>query len=121
MITLASESLISPTTTVFLLKTVIATITLSSENAEDKANILFGKGSQSSFLIEVLARALSLTPHHKEGIYLSSFGSRQPLNKTMDVAHINIEANTGEVVPISVLFVPTIATPLQNTVQTNVT
>ena len=90
MTTLASESLISPTTTVFLLKTAIATITSSSENAEVEANILFDEGSQRSFLTEDLARALSLTPHHKEDIYLSSFSSRQPLNKTMDVAHINI-------------------------------
>lgn len=102
-----------------MLKTAVATLT--SDTTEVEANVLFDEGSQRSFITEDLARALSLTPHHKEDVHLSSFGSRQPLNKTMEVAHINIKTIMGATVPISVLIVPTIATPLRNTVQTSVT
>ena len=39
----------------------------------------------------------------------------------MKVACVNIKSRTGELVPISALIVPTIATPLRNAVKLNIT
>ena len=38
----------------------------------------------------------------------------------MDVACVNLKTRTGELLPISALIVPTIATPLRNTVTVNI-
>ena len=105
--------------TVCLLKTAVATIT--SLNSEAEANILFDEGSQRSFLTQDMADLLSLKPHHMEDISLSSFGSKIAHNKKMEAAQIHIKTKTGEFIPISVLIVPTIATPLRNTLETEVT
>ena len=116
--TLTSDSLLSSRQS-YLLKTAVATV--MSVDRETEANILFDEGSQCSFLTQDLADALSLTPHHQEDICLSAFGSTHPLNKRMKVACVNIKSRTGELVPISALIVPTIATPLRNAVKLNTT
>ena len=67
-----------------------------------------------------MADVLSLKPHHKEDISLSSFVSKHSLNKKMAVGQIYVKTKSGEL-PITVLIVPTIATPLRNTLKTNVT
>ena len=104
---------------VCLLKTAIATITTADSEAE--ANILFDEGSQRSFLTQELSDVLSLQSHTSENICLSSFGGKRPLNKRMEVASITIKTRTGGLIPISVLIVPTIATPLRNTAKTEIT
>lgn len=71
---------------VCLLRTAIATITTTDSEAE--ANILFDERSQGSFLTKDLADVLSLQPYKKEDICLSSFGTKHPLNKKMEVALI---------------------------------
>jgi len=104
-----------PTNHTCLLKTAVATVT--SLQTEAEGNILFDEGSQRSFLTQELADALSLQPHHKEDIHLSSFGSKTPLNKKMDAAQISIRTRDGNLLPISVLIVPSIAAPLRTTPQ----
>ena len=110
---------LTPRSRVCLLKTAIATITMADSEAE--ANILFDEGSQRSFLTQDLADLLLLQSHTTENICLSSFGAKRPLNKRMEVASINMKTRTGGLIPISVLIVPTIATPLRNTTKTEIT
>ena len=50
-------------------------------------------------------------------VALSSFGSDQPSFQTLGVATIQIQTVTGDLVPVSVLIVPKIATPIQNSCQ----
>ena len=106
--------MIHPSIALCLLKTAVATVT--SLTSETEVNILFDEGSQRSFLTQDMADVLSLKPHHKENISLSSFGSKHSLNKWSD-----IKTKSGELLPITVLIVPTIATPLRNTMKTNIT
>ena len=101
------------------MKTAVATVT--SLNSETEVNILFDEGSQLSFLTQDMADVLSLKPHHKEDISLSLFGSKHSLNKKMAVGQIYVKTKSGELLPIMVLIVPTIATPLRNILKTNVT
>ena len=117
--TLTTEPLTTTKTTVCLLKTAVATVT--SPHSEAEANILFDEGSQRSFLTQDVADALSLKPHYYEDICLSAFGSKHPLNKRMGVAQVHIKTCSGELLPISALIVPTIATPLRNMFKTNIT
>ena len=63
---------------------------------------------------------LALTPHKSEHISLSSFGADRPLYKQMDAVLFQIRTTTGELVQLSALVVPTIATPISNPLDTNV-
>jgi len=94
-----------------LLKTAIATVVGAGTQVE--ANILFDEGSQRSFLTEELARELTLTPYRCEHINLLSFGSDKPLYKQMDAVLFKIRTIT-ELMQLSALVVPTIATPFTN-------
>ena len=85
-----------------------------------EANILFDEGSQRSFLTEKLAKELALTPYKFETISLSSFGAEKPLHRQMDTVSIQIRTTTGELVSLSALLVPTIATPISNPLDTDV-
>ena len=100
------------------LKTVIATVVGAGSQSE--ANVLFDEGSQRSFLTEKLVSELALTPHKSEHISLSSFGADRPLYKQMDAVLFQIRTTTGELVQLSALVVPKIATPISNPLDTNV-
>ena len=100
-----------------LLKTAIATVVGSGLQAE--ANILFDEGSQRSFLTEKLVSELAVEPYRSENINLSSFGSDKPLHKRMDSVLIHIRTMTGDLVPLSALVVPNIATPIANPLNTS--
>ena len=104
-----------------LLKTAVATV--SSSNYRAEANVLFDEGSQRSFMSQSLANTLQLQlqPLKKEMIYLSAFTSQTPSPQHLEVAKIYLETKTGIKLPLSVLIVPTIAAPLQNTVQSQLT
>ena len=102
-----------------LLKTAVATVTHGSRSAT--ANLLFDEGSQRSFITQDLANSLVLQPYQCEDINISSFGANCHLNRQIDVAMINLLTNDGQAVPLSVLVVPRIATPLQNTASISVT
>ena len=85
-----------------------------------KANVLFDEGSQRSFITEELASTLAVQSYCKEDITVSSFGAQCPLNRQVNVAVVNLVTMTGQSIPLTVLVVPRIATPLQNTVTFNV-
>ena len=104
--------------TICLLKTAIATVL--GTDSQTEANILFDEGSQQSFLTEKLANELAVEPHKFEHISLSSFGADKPLYKRMDTVLIHIRTLTGELVPLSTLVVPTIATPITNTLEMDI-
>ena len=104
---------------VCLLKTAIATVVHGSRNAE--AKILLDEGSQRSFVTQDLARSLALQPSSQERINISSFGATCPTSRTLDVAIINLLTRCGETVQLSVLIVPFIAMPLQDTFSVSVT
>ena len=90
-----------------------------SRNAE--AKILLDEGSQRSFVTQDLARSLALQPSSQERINISSFGATCPTSRTLDVAIIDLLTRCGETVQLSVLIVPFIAMPLQDTFSVSVT
>ena len=98
---------------VCLLKTAVATVTHGNKHAQ--ANLLFDEGSQRLFVTKALANSLELQPYHRENINLSSFGAKCQLSRQVDVGMVNLLTKSGDAVPLSVLVVPQIATPLQNT------
>ena len=104
---------------VCLLKTAIATVVHGSRNAE--AKILLDEGSQRSFVTQDLARSLALQSSSQERINISSFGATCPTSRTLDVAIIDLLTRCGETVQLSVLIVPFIAMPLQDTFSVSVT
>jgi len=106
-----------PKNTTCLLKTAIATVV--GTDLQMEANILFDEGSQRSFLTEKLAGELALTPCKVETINLSSFGAEKPL-RHMDTVAIRLGTSTGELVSITALVVPTIATPISNPLDSDV-
>ena len=103
---------------VCLLKTTVATV--SSSKVQVEANILFDEGSQRSFISQKLANSLQLHSCKKEDICLSSFELRTPTIKQLQTGEIHLITRTGNKLPLSVLIVLTIATPLQNVMQTHI-
>ena len=105
-------------TTISLLKTAIAPI--SAEGLQINGNILFDEGSQHSFITKEIAKRLNLKPIHIEHIAVAPFGAEYISAQHLSVGHINVETSTGCRIPISVLIVPFIATPLQNSLRTSI-
>ena len=100
-----------------LLKTAVATVTHRGTQAD--ANILFDEGSQRSFATQTLIDKLNLQPQQIETIHLSTLGSTNPQVKEMNVASLKVITKSGTPILITVLIVPSIATPLENTVETS--
>ena len=67
----------------------------------------------------MLIDKLQLQPHHTEAIQLSAFGTTNPQVKELNVANLQVITNTVMTISITVLIVPSIATPLENTVKTS--
>lgn len=101
-----------------LLKT--ATATVSSGHVSTDANILFDEGAQRSFITRALADELDLPSTGRETINLSSFGTHSDKTMTLDTAEVHLVTDTREVISIHVLVVPTIATPINNSVMDHV-
>ena len=101
-----------------LLKTAIATVSAGAYSTE--GNILLDEGAQRSFISQDLADRLCLKATHTEQISLSSFGNSVSAARLLQVATISIHTQDQCVIPISVLVVPTLAAPLQNTVRMEV-
>ena len=70
------------------------------------------------FHVTVSGEHFTVQPLKKEMIYLLAFASQTPSPQHLQVAKIYLETKTGTK---SVLFVPTIAAPLQNAVQSQLT
>ena len=99
-----------------LLKTAIATVT-SQSHVQTTANILFDEGAQKSFITEQLATQLNLKKETTETIYLSSFGSTTNKLQQVDVATVHAVTDDRQTIPVRVLIVPTISTPINNKLQ----
>ena len=99
-----------------LLKTAIATVT-SQSHVQTTANILFDEGAQKSFITEQLATQLNLKKETTETIYLSSFGSTTNKLQQVDVATVHVVTDDRQTIPVRVLIVPTISTPINNKLQ----
>ncbi|XP_065884078.1 uncharacterized protein [Dysidea avara] len=97
---------------VCLLKTAIAPVI--SGGTRINANILFDEGAQKSFICSELASKLQLIPDTTTQVALSSFGANSPSLQTLEMTTIQIQTLNGDRIPVSVLIVPHIATPLQN-------
>ena len=102
-----------------LLKTAIATICSATTCAE--ANLLFDEGAQRSFISHALATKLGLCPTSKETINLSAFGASTSTKRNLDVATIHVETQSSGRIPVQVLIVPKIATPIHIKVRTHIT
>ena len=103
--------------TMCLLKSAIATVVGTSMKTE--ANILFDERQQQSFFTEKLAEELALTPYKFETISLYAFGAEKPLQRQMDAFSVQIRTVTGELVSLSTLVVPAIATPISISLDTD--
>lgn len=114
-----SMTLPSPINSVCLLKTAVAIITNGDKCT--RVNLLFDEGSQRSFITQDLAKILALQPYCKEDITVTSFGGQCQLNRQVNVAVINLLTLSGQAIPLTVVVVPHIATPIQNTVNCDVT
>ena len=95
-----------------LLKTAVAPV--SNGCIRRNANTLFDEGAQHSFMCVQLAAELHVKPTTNTLVALSSFRAESQSFQTLDVATMQVETLDGELIPISVLIVPTIATPLYN-------
>ena len=102
------------TNTISLLKTAVAPI--SAEGLRIQGNVLFDDGSQSSFITEEVAIKLKLKPTTSEHIAVAPFGAEYTSAQHLSVTCAYVETNSGERIPITVLIVPFIAAPLQNSV-----
>ena len=97
--------------TVTLLKTAIPTV--GAQHTYGKANILFDEGVQRSFITKNLAAQLRLQPTEKEVINLSAFGAQPKPPQNLDSTIVTVTTNSNEEIPIRVLIVEKIASPLQ--------
>ena len=88
------------------LKTAIATV--SAGNIKTSTNILFDEEAQRSFITAQLAAELQIIPIASEQVALSSFGARLQSYQKLGVTTIQVQTNVGEIIPITVLIVPSI-------------
>ena len=98
-----------------LLKTAIATVSAGPISAE--GNIFFNEGDQRSFISQDLADKLCLKATHTERISLSSFGNTVSATRSLQVASISVYTQDQSAIPMSVLVVPKLAVPLQNSIR----
>ena len=111
---LPTVSLLTPThnSSTCLLKTAIAPVI--NNGIKINAKILFDEGAQRFFICSQLADRLQLAPNTSTQVALSSFGADMPSLQTLGITTIKIQTLTGDYILVSVLVVPNIATPIQN-------
>ncbi|XP_065893821.1 uncharacterized protein [Dysidea avara] len=101
-----------------LLKTAVTPVIAGS--IKTQANILFDEGAQRSFISAELATELCIQPTSTQGMALASFGTTTASYQELGVATVEIETISGEVIPISVLVIPSIAAPIQSSINSSV-
>ena len=109
---IAATSLSATSTRMCLLKTAIANVSAGQTTME--GHILFDEGAQRSFITQELANQLQIHPISHEQISVSSFGEQVSATKRLAVASISIETINKGHIPISVLIVPKLTAPIQN-------
>ena len=115
--TMASTPVSAFHASICLLKTAIAEVSSYTTIAE--GHILFDEGAQRSFITQQLADELYLQPTSHETISVSSFGAQVSPSRTLAVATMFVHTLDGTRLEISVLIVPTLAVPIQNSVRTH--
>ncbi|XP_063417047.1 uncharacterized protein LOC134699374 [Mytilus trossulus] len=95
-----------------LLKTAVAQVG-SNQHFMD-TNIHLDEGAQRSFLTQEVANKLHLQIEGTETTHLSAFGGEEKNTRHLEKTTIYLKTDAGHVLPIKVLIVPMIATPLQN-------
>ena len=95
---------------VVLLETVIATV--SSPHTHCEAPILFHDGSQRSFITPSLASKLQLPVDGTETVCLSTFGGNNNEVYNLETATVFVMTDSNQKIPIRVLNVPSIGTPI---------
>ena len=103
---------------VCLLKTAVATV--SSHGTSVDANILFDEGSQRSFVSKGLADCLQVKPHKTEILSISTFGTQVSHTSQFETTVILLHGTAGQLIPLTVLIVPTIAAPIHNVNQNSI-
>ena len=71
------------------------------------------EGAQRSFITKDLADELGAKPVSKHSVSMSSFGATEQLLRRLDVTTTNVITEKGDEIPLQVLVVPHIATPLK--------
>ena len=108
----------APQITTCLLKTAVAPVVAG--NIKAQANILFDEGAQRSFISAAMASELQVIPTSTADMAVASFGTTSTTHQKLGVATVEFETESGELIPISVLIVPSIAAPIQNSVSNTV-
>ena len=106
----STHNLVSPGTAQCLLKTAVVDVRAGRNRCS--ANILFDEGAQQSFISQELADQLSVCSEGSATTSISSFGGASTLSMLQSTS-IKLIPRTGEEIPLSVLIVPKIATPLK--------
>ena len=100
-----------------LLKT--AAVTVANKTTQVNADLLFDEGSQHSFSSQGLIDKLQSQLCQSETLQLSAFEFTNPQVKILNITALQVITNSGTLVLITVLIVPSIATPLENSVSTS--
>ena len=67
-----------------------------------------------------MATEMDLQPYKTDKVFLYTFGAHSPSIRTVDVDQILLITPSGKQLPLSVLIVPTIATPIQSIVESDI-
>ncbi|VDI69825.1 Hypothetical predicted protein [Mytilus galloprovincialis] len=70
--------------------------------------------AQRSFITADLATKLNVQKEGSENLNIVSFGNKTSCIRNLDKTTVQLKANNGEIIPIKVLIVITIASPLQS-------
>ncbi|CAB3996988.1 Hypothetical predicted protein [Paramuricea clavata] len=87
--------------------------TVSTGQLHCDANILLDEGAQWSFITTDLANQLGVMSSQTEEIALSAYGAQTSARRHLPLATVYIITRTGQQIPLQVLVVEEIATPLQ--------
>ena len=101
-----------------MLKTAATQVRAGTISRE--ANILLDEGAKRSFIIRELANELGAKPDTKENISMSAFGAKEHTLRKLDVTTVEIVTDEDNKIPLRILVVPNIATPLQCKHQTDI-
>ena len=93
------------------MKTAIAAV--STGQLQCDASILLDERAQRSFITTDLANQLQVQPSQTEENSLSSFGAHTSARRHLPVATVRIITRSGQQIPLQVLRVDEIPTPLQ--------
>jgi len=80
-----------------------------AKGIKSQANVLFEEGVQHSFLSTKMASELQISPTTQTDIEMALFGSTSMTHQKLGVATIEVETLYGELIPILVLIMPSIA------------